>query len=412
MTLDNAGISKEYAERYYNMTEDDLNRALNESKAALADDPLLREINSSATLVMESMIAEKESIESINFLEIWLDEMSNISSAYFNVSECDGYKDCVLYAISELYTSFEYEDIPNVDNIRKAILDLEYTLIDLFQIQSLIEEIAIAMDGIMSNITFINEANPFCSEAPIFLTELKNQTVLNGTDVLFICNVTGFPFPNIKWFMEDNLLPNETAMQLVINDVSANDSGVYRCEVGNIVANLTSTDTYLQVFTYDDDECQMENGGCEHTCENLVGSYICNCFDGYRLNGDRRNCDDLDECLIGTSNCEQTCSNNQGSFTCGCKDGFEIDSDGHSCKLSSGLDDRILVVIVSCCVLLVATLAAMGTFLYFKPRSPKIGPEIQKGDITYIKPFTVEPAVEYGPSKPVFDIQPIGNGKK
>jgi hypothetical protein len=41
----------------------------------------------------------------------------------------------------------------------------------------------------------------------------------------------------------------------------------------------------------DDDECQMENGGCEHTCENLVGSYICNCFDGYRLNGDRRNCD-------------------------------------------------------------------------------------------------------------------------
>ncbi|XP_060574162.1 uncharacterized protein LOC132731881, partial [Ruditapes philippinarum] len=327
MTLDNAGISKEYAERYYNMTEDDLNRALNESKAALADDPLLREINSSATLVMESMIAEKESIESINFLEIWLDEMSNISSAYFNVSECDGFKDCVLYAISELYTSFEDEDIPNVDNIRKAILDLEYILIELFQNQSsLIEESAAAMDSIMSNITFIIEANPFCSEAPIFLTELKNQTVLNGTDVLFTCNVTGSPFPNIKWFMEDNLLPNETAMQLVINDVSANDSGVYRCEVGNIVANLTSTDTYLQVFTYDDDECQLENGGCEHICENLVGSYICYCFDGYRLNADRRNCD-----------------------------------------VTSGLDDRILVVIASCCVLVVATLAAMGTFLYFKP---------------------------------------------
>ncbi|XP_060560681.1 uncharacterized protein LOC132720542 isoform X1 [Ruditapes philippinarum] len=333
MTLDNAGISKEYAERDYNMTEDDLNRALNESKAALADDPLLREINSSASMAMDSMNAEKKSTESINFLEIWLDEMSNISSEYFNASQCNGFKDCVLYAVSELYTSFEDEDIPNVDNIRKAILDLEFILIELFQNQSsLIEESAAAMDSIMSNITFINEANPFCSEAPIFLTELKNQTVLNGTDVLFTCNVTGSPFPNIKWFMEDNLLPNETEMQLVINNVTVNDSGVYRCEVGNVVANLTSANAYLQVFTYDDDECQTENGGCEHTCENFVGSYICKCFHGYRLNEDRQHCDDIDECLSGMSTCEQTCSNNQGSFTCGCEDGFELNNDGHSCQ--------------------------------------------------------------------------------
>jgi hypothetical protein len=197
------------------------------------------------------MNAEKKSIESINFLEIWLDEMSNISSEYFNASQCNGFKDCVLYAVSELYTSFEDEDIPNVDNIRKAILDLEYILIELFQNQSsLIEESAAAMDRITSNITLINESNPFCSEAPIFLTVLKNQTVLNGTDVLFTCNVTGSPFPNIKWFMEDNLLPNETDMQLVINNVTVNDSGVYRCEVGNVVANLTSANAYLKVFTY------------------------------------------------------------------------------------------------------------------------------------------------------------------
>jgi hypothetical protein len=177
--------------------------------------------------------------------------MSNISSEYFNASQCNGFKDCVLYAISELYTTFEDEDIPNVDNIRKAILDLEYILIELFQNQSsLIEELAAAMDSVMSSITFINETNPFCSEAPIFLTELKNQTVLIGTDVYITCNVTGSPFPNIKWFMEDNLLPNETEMQLVINNVTVNDSGVYRCEVGNVVANLTSANAYLQVVTY------------------------------------------------------------------------------------------------------------------------------------------------------------------
>ena len=251
MTLDNVGISKEYAERDYNMTEDDLNSALNESKAALADDPLLREINSSTTLAIESLNAEKESIESINFLEIWLDEMANKSSEYFSSSECNGFKDCVLYAISELYISFEDVDIPNIDSIQKSILDLERILIELFQNQSsLIEESAAAMDSIMSNITFINEANPFCSKAPIFLAEMKNQTVLNGTDVVFICNVTGSPFPGIKWFMDGSLLPNKTATELVISNVTVNDSGVYRCDAGNVVANITSKDAYLQVFTY------------------------------------------------------------------------------------------------------------------------------------------------------------------
>ena len=34
----------------------------------------------------------------------------------------------------------------------------------------------------------------------------------------------------------------------------------------------------------------MNNGGCEHNCTNLVGSYNCSCFDGYILDLDGHLC--------------------------------------------------------------------------------------------------------------------------
>ncbi|XP_053408335.1 uncharacterized protein LOC123559761 [Mercenaria mercenaria] len=326
MTLDNAGISRAYAERDYNLTEDDLNRALNESQAALMNDPLLSEINSSTTLAMESLNAEKESIESVNFLEIWLNAMSNTSSEYFNATECSGFKDCVLYAISELYAAFEAEDFPNIDNVRQYIINLEGILIELFQNQSsLIGDSDVAMDNIMSNVTYLEEVNPFCSEAPVFQTELRNQTVLNGTDMIFTCNVSGSPYPKIQWFTNNKILLNETSIELIIANVTVNDSGEYTCLAGNVVANITSRVAYLEVVTYDDDECQTNQGGCEQICENFIGSYVCRCFNGYKLNDDAKSCSDVDECLTGTANCKQACVNTLGSYSCECKDGFMLD---------------------------------------------------------------------------------------
>ena len=34
----------------------------------------------------------------------------------------------------------------------------------------------------------------------------------------------------------------------------------------------------------DINECNVNNGGCEHTCTNTVGSYNCSCNTGYQLN--------------------------------------------------------------------------------------------------------------------------------
>ena len=40
----------------------------------------------------------------------------------------------------------------------------------------------------------------------------------------------------------------------------------------------------------DINECAVGNGGCEQVCVNTVGSFTCDCFSGFQLAGDGRNC--------------------------------------------------------------------------------------------------------------------------
>ena len=40
----------------------------------------------------------------------------------------------------------------------------------------------------------------------------------------------------------------------------------------------------------DKDECQDQNGGCDHDCVDLIGGYICKCRAGYILHEDRHKC--------------------------------------------------------------------------------------------------------------------------
>ena len=34
----------------------------------------------------------------------------------------------------------------------------------------------------------------------------------------------------------------------------------------------------------------MNNGGCQHTCKNTVGSYTCSCNNGYTLHENKHDC--------------------------------------------------------------------------------------------------------------------------
>ena len=40
----------------------------------------------------------------------------------------------------------------------------------------------------------------------------------------------------------------------------------------------------------DINECLTLNGGCNQTCNNTVGSYFCDCSEGYVLDTDKHNC--------------------------------------------------------------------------------------------------------------------------
>ena len=40
----------------------------------------------------------------------------------------------------------------------------------------------------------------------------------------------------------------------------------------------------------DINECEMLNGGCQHQCKNTNGSYLCQCNNGFFLNGNGMSC--------------------------------------------------------------------------------------------------------------------------
>lgn len=43
-------------------------------------------------------------------------------------------------------------------------------------------------------------------------------------------------------------------------------------------------------FLLDVNECDNNNGYCEHTCQNVYGSYWCKCNEGFKLDSNRKTC--------------------------------------------------------------------------------------------------------------------------
>ncbi|XP_071830410.1 signal peptide, CUB and EGF-like domain-containing protein 3 isoform X3 [Apostichopus japonicus] len=85
----------------------------------------------------------------------------------------------------------------------------------------------------------------------------------------------------------------------------------------------------------DVDECQIKNGGCVHTCNNLPGTYECSCYPGFQLHSEGKDCIDIDECASGDHLCEE-CVNTIGSYECRCRDGYYLDADGCTCSSDPG----------------------------------------------------------------------------
>uniref|UniRef100_K1QTK6 Latent-transforming growth factor beta-binding protein 4 n=1 Tax=Magallana gigas TaxID=29159 RepID=K1QTK6_MAGGI len=108
--------------------------------------------------------------------------------------------------------------------------------------------------------------------------------------------------------------------------------GMERCDpVTGCFCELGWTGTNC---TVDINECENNQGICgnEKVCQNLEGSYTCNCKEGFQKNGD--SCDDIDECsdiTLNTCSMDTNCQNLYGNYTCNCKPGFQ--------KYDSGCED-------------------------------------------------------------------------
>jgi subtilisin-like proprotein convertase family protein len=86
-----------------------------------------------------------------------------------------------------------------------------------------------------------------------------------------------------------------------------------------------------------ENECNTNYGGCERRCTYAYTSRQCSCDDGYMLDANRKNCQDIDECTRNdneTHGCNGMCMNNDGSYRCtnGCQDGYCLEEDINNMK--------------------------------------------------------------------------------
>ncbi|XP_069746531.1 growth arrest-specific protein 6-like isoform X2 [Narcine bancroftii] len=92
----------------------------------------------------------------------------------------------------------------------------------------------------------------------------------------------------------------------------------------------------------DVDECQLNNGGCEHICSNVVGSYQCACRTGFDLLHDKHRCMDINECALDSGLCGSVqCVNTLGSYVCRCDSGYKYNTSLKSCQDINECEDHL-----------------------------------------------------------------------
>ncbi|XP_076816643.1 signal peptide, CUB and EGF-like domain-containing protein 2 isoform X2 [Clavelina lepadiformis] len=80
--------------------------------------------------------------------------------------------------------------------------------------------------------------------------------------------------------------------------------------------------------------CPMERNSCAQRCLFFPAkrNIRCTCFDGYRRSPtDRKDCVDVNECSSRNGGCQHACTNIPGSYHCSCRPGFVLAADGRHC---------------------------------------------------------------------------------
>ena len=79
---------------------------------------------------------------------------------------------------------------------------------------------------------------------PSFTSRPSNQTVIEGTNVSFLCTATGNPAPTVTWMKDGSSVAAGHTLSI---ETSRNDSGKYWCLAENGLGEAINTTVYLNV---------------------------------------------------------------------------------------------------------------------------------------------------------------------
>uniref|UniRef100_A0A8C9FF49 Metalloendopeptidase n=1 Tax=Pavo cristatus TaxID=9049 RepID=A0A8C9FF49_PAVCR len=131
-------------------------------------------------------------------------------------------------------------------------------------------------------------------------------TKLNGT-----ITTPGWPkeYPPNKNCVWQVVAPTQyrISMKFEFFELEGNEvTGIF-CVGHKLTSSSSVCSPILVVYFLDKDECSKDNGGCQHECINTVGSYVCQCRNGFVLHENKHDCKEAE--------CEQKIHSPSGIIT-------------------------------------------------------------------------------------------------
>lgn len=85
------------------------------------------------------------------------------------------------------------------------------------------------------------------------------------------------------------------SMNMVVITVSVRLGSIWRIMDSTALVSTHVIIVCVPVYVcIDINECDSDNGGCNQTCVNTIGSYYCECGDGFSLHNDSHGCNGND----------------------------------------------------------------------------------------------------------------------
>ena len=134
----------------------------------------------------------------------------------------------------------------------------------------------------------------YSEECLIAETFFNVSTILNTLHLLYLIMLFREKYRIIVIFTQSNLFSLDLCQigsYVLLDDTLHCDVNPYLgyklcyCKVNGEVVPMNGT------LCTDLNECDVHNGGCEHICENTLGSFVCTCRTGFNISENGLSCD-------------------------------------------------------------------------------------------------------------------------